>query len=114
MWHLGMWPVGLVGWVEVRDLGGLCKEPPLCVQAFGRQQPEKTGGAGAAASLSNWDRLTHLMCDNSGSSFLEVLWKGYCLCCQEGELSACTDIKVRAQDPWDELMRGAVQLESIQ
>lgn len=54
------------------------------------------------------------MCDNSGSSFLEVLWKGYCLCCQEGELSACTDIKVRAQDQWDELMRGAVQLESIQ
>lgn len=87
----------------------------LCVcRPLGGNKPEKTGGAGAAASLSNWDRLTHLMCDNSGSSFLEVLWKGYCLCCQEGELSACTDIKVRAQDQWDELMRGAVQLESIQ
>lgn len=38
----------------------------------------------------------------------------YGLCCREGELCAWMEIKLCAHVQWDELVRGAIQLRSIQ
>jgi len=52
---------------------------------LGGKKPEKTGEAGAAASLSSCDKLSHLMCDNSGSSSLKDLVERICMACVVGK-----------------------------